>query len=349
MMSHMSASSASQDGFSEKKDTDNCKWCDACKDDSAWARSGLGRECRSCVSYLKYNYAGSLRKALADEIAANGVKRKKELQAEKEAWSTGNANGGKNKKRVKTDSSLTCDQVQVVEGKQHNGNFWPKPIFEKRYKRSLEKSELSSWTQNGVKLVGTIRPPSEGIVPGVIELSNISRCELRASERLPVADEHVNAMFKEGAKSLAMRAKTTRQDDGSEVLKVTMKGPKKRKLGSDSEGDDDDIFDALWMAPLSSGGGRGKQVDDEDDNGSGPEKTGKTETPEKATTRRSTNGVPSVGGTAQAAQGEGGEGKGHSSYSCGKWCGAHVFQGPPEAAEHHAVRTGCLAGREGLR
>ena len=56
---------------------------------------------RSCVSYIKYNYSGSLRRALDSEISKDPVSRKRKLKEEVEAWEENRKGEGRNPKRAR--------------------------------------------------------------------------------------------------------------------------------------------------------------------------------------------------------------------------------------------------------
>ena len=53
------------------------------------------------MSYIKYNYSGSLRRALDSEISKDPVSRKRKLKEEVEAWEENRKGEGRNPKRAR--------------------------------------------------------------------------------------------------------------------------------------------------------------------------------------------------------------------------------------------------------
>jgi hypothetical protein len=237
---------------------------------------------------LKYNYGitGSSKRKMLEQEMLSESSRQQDLCDEVTEWE-GQKGLGRNPKKCRSEqeveqqsgakqqrsSSLGLKQLQTLEGKQRCGNFWPKDVFEKEYQETLSKADTKFWTQNGHRIAGTFRPLSEPIVPGVIEVSNISQMQLEAHEELPVLSANVQGMFKDGAKALTMKSKQVRNDDGTVALKVSMKAST-RKDTFDDDDDDDDLFGSVWNAPLAA---KGSCNDSDDETAVG--KTGRKSKP----------------------------------------------------------------------
>ena len=130
-------------------------------------------------------------------------------------------------------------------------NFLPKDIYEARFAQVVPSSQESTYKHGGKLLRGIMLPLFVPIVEGVVEISSISSAKVKAKSHLPVADMHVDAAFKDAARTLTPKPKAM-QDAGKKggdgkgnYIQARMSAGTRRSK-CDSDDSDIDPMDLLW-------------------------------------------------------------------------------------------------------
>jgi hypothetical protein len=176
-----------------------------------------------------------------------------ELVTAKEAEMNGDAPRRKHRLNGEAQSSLTHIDETVIEGSMFLGVFWPKHIYEDITKKRLQ--DPTTYTHNGQKIVGTVRPSSEGCPIGCIELRQVGRYGHGVQTILERDDEGGDAQMQSTLDSLRKLSKVT----VSPIVKNCEEEGYALKLGSGTkrkrEGECS-FLDALWDAPINCSGGK---------------------------------------------------------------------------------------------
>ena len=249
-----------------------------------WARDG-GAQCSICRN-LHYTHrkgvdSRTLRAELRDD---QNHLQWMELVCDKEAEMNGDLPRKKHRLSGEAQSTLTHIDETVIEGSMFLGVFWPKNIYEDLTKKRLQNP--TTYTHNGQKLVGIVRPSSEGCPIGCIELRQVGRYGHAVQTILERDEEGGDAQIQRTLDSLRKLSKVT----VSPVIKNGEEEGYALKVGSDTKRKNEDecsFLDALWDAPISGPGGQASSS-----KGSKEKSSSDKATPQKCSGRSGTESAP---------------------------------------------------------
>ena len=153
-----------------------------------------------------------------------------------------------------------------MEGKEFCGNFWPAPIYKNHFGRDIPKAEIITYEGKKGTMLGSDTP----MVPGVIQLSNISRKKVFMKTDLPTSSTDSGDVLARAKKKLRFAAKecvSTRGggDDEGKYLKVS--APSQQYKADEDLRENDDPFDFLF-SPTIKGPKANKDTEGDGDTGS---------------------------------------------------------------------------------
>lgn len=130
-------------------------------------------------------------------------------------------------------------------------------VWEKKHEKAAPKHEVKSYNVDGVKVMGLLRPMSEGMEPGCIELSVEADQVVEKKTILHHSRDSVRAgesqeWFNFGSDKLSVKAASKQDKEGNEYLTLVGGAKKKKKSEEDS------LWDDLFDCPAPEGEKDGK-------------------------------------------------------------------------------------------
>ena len=89
----------------------------------------------------------------------------------------------------------------MSKGVQRVGNFWPKAIFDNKFKQEFHNQDLQTYYHMGTPSAGVLLPVDIPIVSGVIEVATTSSTKVSNGTELLVARSRMSKFYKHIAKN----------------------------------------------------------------------------------------------------------------------------------------------------